>query len=50
MLAGIDYVGIIDYGLKAAVGSIVWFGFKLLSDYYSEKIKSSANHNKNQKP
>lgn len=48
MLAGIDYAGILDYGLKAALGSIVWFGFKLLGDYYSAKIKRSVNHQKKQ--
>lgn len=47
MLAGIDYVGIIDYGLKAAVGSAVWFGFKILGDYYSAKIKRAIEEGKN---
>ncbi len=46
MLAGIDYAGILDYGLKAATGSIVWFGFKLLGDYYSAKINRAVNNQK----
>ena len=49
MLAGIDYAGILDYGLKAAMGSIVWFGFKLLGDYYSAKIKRSVHNPKKDK-
>ncbi len=39
MLAGIDYTGVLDYVIKAILGAAVWFGFKLLQDYYSLKIK-----------
>lgn len=49
MLAGIDYTGIIDYVLKAALGSAIWFGFRVLGDYYSTKIKRSINHSKEKK-
>jgi hypothetical protein len=50
-LAGIDYSGILDYALKAALGSGIWFGFRMLGDYYSAKVKRSVNHNKkNQQP
>lgn len=46
MLAGIDYTGIIDYGIKAVLGSAIWFGFRVLGDYYTAKIRRSINHNK----
>jgi uncharacterized membrane protein YciS (DUF1049 family) len=46
-LANIDYVGVIDYALKAILGSAVWFGFRVMGDYYTQKIKRSANQTKN---
>ena len=39
LLANLDYSGIIDYGLKALVGGIIWVGFKIAGEYISEKIK-----------
>lgn len=38
MFTNIDYNGILDYLIKAVLGAIVWFGFKLIQDYYSAKI------------
>ncbi len=49
MLAGIDYTGLIDYVLKAALGSAIWFGFRVLGDYYSARIKRSINHSKEER-
>ena len=46
--ANIDYISVSDYALKAIIGSAVWFGFRLLGDYYSKKIKN--NHNQKQQP
>jgi hypothetical protein len=43
MFTNIDYNGIVDYLIKAVLGAIVWFGFKLIQDYYSEKIREKAN-------
>jgi len=48
-LAGIDYSGILDYALKAALGSGIWFGFRMLGDYYSAKIRRTVNHGKKDK-
>jgi hypothetical protein len=45
-LANIDYVGILDYAIKATLGSLIWFGFKVWADYYAKKI----NKNNNEKP
>lgn len=42
MLANIDYIGILDYVLKAILGGAVWFGFKLLQDHYSVRVKNNA--------
>lgn len=42
MFANIDYKGIVDYVLKAVLGGMVWFGFKLLQDYYSVKVREKA--------
>lgn len=41
-LAGIDYTGVLDYVLKAFLGGAVWFGFKLLQDHYSVKVRSRS--------
>lgn len=46
ILAGIDYTSILDYALKAALGSGIWFGFRMLGDYYSAKIRRRINHDK----
>ena len=40
MLANIDYMSIADYLIKAVLGGGVWFGFKLLQDYYSARAKA----------
>jgi len=42
MFASIDYIGVLDYVIKAVLGGAVWFGFKLLQDYYSVKVKNKA--------
>ena len=42
----IDYLGILDYTLKAIIGSITWFGLKLIGDYFSAKVRKNTNHSK----
>ena len=39
IVANIDYIGILDYCIKAVLGSAIWFGFKLLADRYEAKNK-----------
>lgn len=39
LFASIDYVGILDYLIKAILGGGVWFGFKLLQDHYSIRAR-----------
>lgn len=42
MFANIDYVGIVDYVIKAVLGGAVWFAFKLMQDYYSVRMRNKA--------
>lgn len=42
MFANIDYIGIADYVIKAILGGAVWFGFKLLQDHFSVRVKENA--------
>ena len=37
--ANIDFNGLTDYAVKAIIGGIVWFGFKLASEYLAKKLK-----------
>lgn len=46
MFANIDYVGILDYLIKAILGAAVWYSFKYLQDYFSVKMR----HKMNQQP
>lgn len=47
MFANIDYVGIVDYSIKAILGAAIWYGFKFLQDYYSAKIRHRAYEQRN---
>jgi hypothetical protein len=42
MFANIDYVGIVDYVIKAVLGAAVWYGFKFLQEYFSTKMRHRA--------
>lgn len=50
MFANIDYVGIADYVIKAILGGAVWFGFKLMQDYFSVKVRGKARHDMKMNP
>lgn len=39
LFANLDYSGLAEYALKAAIGGAIWMAFKLVTDYISEKIK-----------
>ncbi len=39
LFANLDYSGLGEYAIKAAIGGVVWMAFKLASDYIGEKIK-----------
>jgi hypothetical protein len=38
--ANIDFIGLADYAIKAIIGGIVWFGFKLASEYLANRLKN----------
>lgn len=40
MFANIDYVGILDYSIKAFVGGLFWLGFKLTADWFGRRAKN----------
>ncbi|TRU49825.1 MAG: hypothetical protein EWV91_07070 [Microcystis aeruginosa Ma_QC_Ca_00000000_S207] len=42
LFANLDYSGLGEYAIKAAIGGAVWMAFKLTSDYLSEKIKRNT--------
>lgn len=39
-LANLDFVGLLDYALKAGIGGAIWLGFKLSADYLERKRKN----------
>lgn len=39
MFTNIDYVGILDYLLKALAGAMIWFGFKYIQEHLSTRMK-----------
>ncbi|MFA6923618.1 MAG: hypothetical protein WC223_05120 [Bacteroidales bacterium] len=43
LLANMDYSGLAEYALKAAIGGAIWVVFKLTSDYVSHKFKINKN-------
>ena len=38
-LANLDFVGLLDYAVKAAIGGGIWLGYKLTADYIDRKRK-----------
>ena len=40
-LANLDFAGLADYAIKAAVGGAIWLGYKLAADYIDKKRNSS---------
>lgn len=39
LAANLDFNGLLDYGLKAALGGLVWLGVRLAADYVAERKK-----------
>lgn len=46
LVANLNYTGIIDYAIKAAIGGAIWLGFKIVGDYIAKRIHDSppSNH------
>jgi hypothetical protein len=40
LFANLDYSGLAEYALKAAVGGAIWMVFKLTGDWISNKFKN----------
>lgn len=38
--ANIDYIGLIDYALKALVGGIIWVAFRIYAEKQVEKLRN----------
>jgi hypothetical protein len=36
-IANINYSGLLDYALQAITGGLIWFGFKVLGDWYDRR-------------
>ncbi|HVD99538.1 MAG TPA: hypothetical protein VNB90_15120 [Cytophagaceae bacterium] len=39
LMAAVDYASLMDYGLKAILGGMIWLGFKLLGEHISRKFQ-----------
>jgi hypothetical protein len=37
LLANLDFAGLLEYALKAAVGGAIWLGYKMVADYIERK-------------
>ncbi len=42
LMAAIDYASLLDYGLKAILGGLIWLGFKLLGEYIARKKQTKT--------
>lgn len=40
LLANLDFAGLLDYGLKAAIGGGIWLAYKMVADRIDRKAKS----------
>lgn len=39
VLANMDFADYADYAIKAIIGGVVWMGFKMAGEYFSERFK-----------
>lgn len=46
LLANLDFTGLIEYAIKAAIGGGIWLGYKLTADYLTDwrKKKQQKQH------
>lgn len=47
LFVGVDYFGIIDYSIKAFIGSLIWFCFKVAGDRLVLKYRNKLNNKTN---
>ena len=43
LMANFNDPTLVEYAVKAILGSVIWMGFKLATDYFSEKIKNKKD-------
>lgn len=48
LFANIDYKGLLDYCLKALLGGAIWFGYKIIGEYYLIKIRKEQKEKQKQ--
>lgn len=41
LFANMDYSGLMDYALRAAIGGAIWMAFKIATDYMSQKMNNN---------
>jgi hypothetical protein len=44
LLANLDFAGLLEYGLKAAIGGGIWLAYKLIADRIDRKKRNKAEH------
>lgn len=47
LFANLDYSGLADYAVKAAIGGAIWMAFKLTGDYLSNRMKNKSKKQDN---
>lgn len=49
LFANIDYRGLLDYCLKALLGGLIWFGYKIIGEHYILKIRKDHKEKQREK-
>lgn len=44
LLANLDFAGLLEYGLKAAIGGGIWLAYKLIADHIERKKRNQGEH------
>lgn len=49
ILANTDYGSLVDYGLKAVIGGVIWLLFKIIGDYITSRFITNGKTRKPRK-
>ena len=41
-LANLDFAGLADYAIKAAIGGAIWLGYKVTADYIDKRRRAAS--------
>jgi hypothetical protein len=44
LLANLDFTGLLEYGLKAAIGGSIWLVFKMVADKLDRKWRNNQSN------